>query len=208
MVFERQKYPMQKNKLYLILDMKRDWRFLLSQISLESYSFVQLRDKNASDEQMLLWGRELLQILSSKTSLIINDRVQLAKKLGVGVHLGMEDMRPDEARSILGDDVPIGLTIHNRIDLAQKYEKYIDYIGVGPVFPTITKTDAKSVLGVNILRDIHQESPVPVVAIGGIGSQNCKEVWEAGVEQIAVCSAIMKATQPEKATIALSNNIG
>ena len=180
----------------------------MSQISLESYSFVQLRDKNASDEQMLLWGRELLQILSSKTSLIINDRVQLAKKLGVGVHLGMEDMRPDEARSILGDDVPIGLTIHNRIDLAQKYEKYIDYIGVGPVFPTITKTDAKSVLGVNILRDIHQESPVPVVAIGGIGSQNCKEVWEAGVEQIAVCSAIMKATQPEKATIALSNNIG
>ena len=205
MTFERKKYQFQESRVYLILDMKMKWEFVLSQIPFDRCSFVQLRDKEASDDQMLVWGREILKILPSKNQLIINDRVEIAQKLGLGVHLGMEDMRPDEARSIVGDNVPIGLTIHNRTDLAQKYRDYIDYVGVGPIFPTQTKQDAKMVLGVNSLTLIRQQITIPVVAIGGIDIYNCQEVWKTGVEQIAVCSAVMKSKDPKEAVLRLSN---
>ena len=148
----------------------------------------------------------ILKIIPSKHQLIINDRVEIAQKLGLGVHLGMEDMKPDDARAILGDNVPIGLTIHNQIDLAERYKDCIDYVGVGPIFPTQTKQDAKTVLGVSSLRLIRQKLNIPIVAIGGIDVHNCQEVWNTGVEQIAVCSAVMNAKDPGEAVLRLSNS--
>ncbi len=206
MISKRKISRFQENKVYVILDMNSNWEFVLSQIPFEMCSFVQLRDKSASDQQMLSWARDILKILPSKDKLIINDRVGIAQQLGLGVHLGMEDMKPDAARTIVGDDVPIGLTIHNQIELAQKYKEYIDYVGVGPIFPTQTKHDAKTVLGVSSLRLIRQKMKIPIVAIGGIDVQNCQEVWRTGVEQLAVCSAVMKAKDPRQAVLRLSNS--
>lgn len=197
----------QRGMLYLILDMEQNWKQVLSEIPLELCSFVQLRNKEATDDQMLLWGEEIQQMLPASVRLIINDRVNVARVLGVGVHLGMEDMKPDQARKLLGHQATIGLTIHNLVDLAVQYKDQIDYVGVGPVFPTLTKKDAKTVLGTGQLKIVYENSPVPVVAIGGINLQNCHEVWDTGVEQIAVCSAIMKATNPRQAAFDLQKKI-
>lgn len=186
--------------------MNVNWKNVLSQIPLEICGYIQLRDKEASDQQMLAWGREIQTIIAEKTQLIMNDRVLVARELGVGVHLGMEDMSPMEARALVGMEVPIGLTIHNRVELAQQYLDSIDYVGVGPVFPTLTKADAKAVLGIEQLRIIQRASPVPVVAIGGISQENCAEVWKTGVDQIAICSAIMKANNPKQAALGLQNS--
>jgi thiamine-phosphate pyrophosphorylase len=205
---KKQKSRFGIHKIYLILDMTTKWRLILSKIPFSEIAFVQLRSKEASDQQMFDWGKDLLEILPSDITLIVNDRVDVARRLGVGIHLGMEDMNPKKAREILGESVTIGLTIHDRLDLAEEYVSYINYVGVGPVFPTQTKKDTKAVLGIKKLTEIQIKSPVPVVAIGGINADNCQEVWNTEVGQIAVCSAIMKAENPKVATIALKRRIG
>lgn len=200
---KKQNSRFKMHKIYLILDMTAKWRLILSGLSFSEVAVVQLRNKEASDQQMFDWGKDLLEQLPSGVTLIVNDRVDVARKLGVGLHLGMEDMNPTKAREILGDAVTIGLTIHDRLDLAEKYASYIDYVGVGPVFPTQTKKDTKAVLGIERLAEVQEQSSVPVVAIGGINAGNCQEVWSTGVGQIAVCSAIMTAEDPKVAIIAL-----
>ena len=157
---------------------------------------MQLRDKKCSDKEMVEMGRALLSVLPSTIPLIINDRVAVAKAVGVGVHVGQQDISPVEARRQLGKTAIIGLTIHDRVDLAKQYQSVIDYVGVGPVFPTQTKENPAPLLGVNRLSKIVAAAPVPVVAIGGINSGNAPEVRAQGVAGIAVCSAIMDAPDP------------
>ena len=126
---------------------------------------------------------------------MINDRVGLASRLGVGVHLGQGDLSPRVARDILGPRAVIGWTIHDDIDTAQTALEYIDYVGVGPIYPTTTKTDTKSVLGVERLRTVVEEVGVPVVAIGGINHLNIADVRDAKPWKIAMSSALMQTTQ-------------
>ena len=108
----------------------------------------------------------------------------------------MSDVCPVEARHQLGDDVIIGLTIHDRVELAEQYQHVIDYVGVGPIFTTKTKKDAKNPLGVKALASIVHRCPVSVVAIGGITANSVAEVRATGVSGVAVCSAIMDAHEP------------
>ena len=78
------------------------------------------------------------------TTVLLNDNVQVAREMGIGVHLGQSDMLPREARAILGPDVPIGWTIHDDVSLIGPQEQYIQYVGVGPMFPTTTKQRHKT----------------------------------------------------------------
>ena len=154
-------------------------------------TIVQLRDKEMSDEQLFEVGQRLLHVLPKEVPLIVNDRVHVAAQLGVGVHLGQGDMPVWEARQILGPKVLIGMTIHHDVSLAQKAQQSIDYVGVGPVFATKTKLDTKSVLGLELLKKVCEESPVPVIAIGGIDARNAAEVRRSQPMGLAVCSGIM-----------------
>ena len=154
-------------------------------------TLLQLREKNLTDREMLQEAQELLPHCHRHgVPLIINDRVQVALDAGAdGVHLGQEDMSPREARAILGPDAIIGVSART-VGSAQRAEQEgADYLGVGAVFSTSTKTDAQNI-SPETLRQICQAVHIPVVAIGGIGPDNILELLGCGIQGVAVVSSI------------------
>ena len=191
-----------KQALYLITRSPfrtEDWSHIEAAIK-GGVTIVQLRDKNATPQDLLEKGAFLKGRLDSYgIPLIINDHVDVAAELGVGVHLGLEDGCPHSARQILGPEACIGLTVHKWLEYGERFSAVIDYIGCGPIFETQTKADAKAPFGVETLKHLCQASKVPVVAIGGIDSHNAPSVWAARPWAIAVSSAIVQATDPMRA---------
>jgi len=183
---------------YLITSPKvKDMLVLVKQAVAAGYRFVQLRDKHAADQDMEDLGRSLLPYLRAhQVELIINDRLSVAQSLGVGLHVGMDDVDPRIARQCLGAAAWIGLTIHDQLGLAEQYQDCVNYVGVGPIFPTQTKKDSKRLLGTKLLQDICRNSSVPVVAVGGIDLSNAHQVVAAGPAGMAVCSAVCLAADP------------
>ena len=154
-------------------------------------TLLQLREKNLTDREMLQEAQELLPLCHRHgVPLIINDRVQVALDTGAdGVHLGQEDMSPREARAILGPDAIIGVSART-VESAQRAEQEgADYLGVGAVFSTSTKTDAQNI-SPETLRQVCQAVHIPVVAIGGIGPDNILELLGCGIQGVAVVSSI------------------
>ena len=129
--------------------------------------------------------------------LIINDRVDVALALGAdGVHLGQDDLEPNEARKLLGANAIIGLSTHNVAQALQAQKAPIDYLAVGPIFQTTTKQDTSPVLGLAGLSEIRQIiSGIPLVAIGGITESNAAEVIQAGADSVAVVSALLSSPE-------------
>ena len=192
--------------LYLVTKPRPNWQQVVGKAVRGGVSIVQLRDKNCTDQEMVEMALALRTMLPPTVPLIINDRLAVAKAVGVGLHVGQQDVSPLEARKQLGNGVLIGLTVHNRVDLANQYSSVIDYVGVGPIFPTHTKPDANPVLGVDCLATIVAETDVSVVAIGGIDSTNVSSVRRQGVAGVAVCSAIMDADDPCAMAVALRSH--
>jgi thiamine-phosphate pyrophosphorylase len=132
--------------------------------------------------------------------LIVNDRVDVALEIGAdGVHIGQHDMDPERARRLLGPDAIIGLSIETIEQARAAVSLDVDYLGVGPIFATATKTDAAPPLGVEALAQIRAISRHRVVAIGGIGLENARQAIDAGADGAAVVSAICAAEDPERA---------
>ena len=189
--------------LYLITKPVLNLEEIVLQAINGGVSMVQLRDKHCSDQELIDLARRMQHLLPSTIPLIINDRLNVAKAVGAGIHVGMDDASPEEARAHLGERALIGMTIHDRVDLAIKYRHCIDYVGVGPIFETQTKKDAKKTIGPQRLFDIVEKCPVPVVAIGGINGKNVSVVRKQGTAGIAVCAAIMDSTDPKSMALRL-----
>lgn len=138
--------------------------------------------------------------------MIINDQVSVAKASQAdGVHLGLSDMSPKEARKILGANAIIGGTANTIEDCIKHIENQVDYIGLGPYKYTTTKKQLSPVLGINGYKQIMLEfrqknSELPVVAIGGISENDIEAVMEAGVSGIAV-SGMLTAQEDLEETI-------
>ena len=163
-------------------------------------TMVQLRYKAGTSEVMPA-AREVVEVLRpTGVPVIINDRVDLARALGAqGVHLGQDDASPAEARRTLGDEAIVGLSITEAAQLAAVDPAVVDYLGVGPIFPTGSKPDAAPPLGLEALARIAGSVRLPVAAIGGITEENAAEVIRAGADGLAVISAICAADNPEEA---------
>ncbi len=130
---------------------------------------------------------------------IVNDDVDLAIRIGAdGIHVGQEDESVQDVRE-RAPHMIIGLSIHNEEELESSDLTGIDYIGVGPVFPTVSKSDAKEPIGVEGVLNLHYLSPVPVVAIGGIHRDNVQELLALPIPGISVISEIAKAEDVEEA---------
>jgi thiamine-phosphate pyrophosphorylase len=172
-------------------------------------TIVQLRDKEASDADLVLIGRALkLHLASMRVPLIVNDRPRVALAIGAeGVHLGESDGDPDEARALLGDDALIGRSATVVDPLATAALRSVNYIGLGPIFTTTTKPDAAAPLGVAGIVACRRQSLLPIVAIGGVHFGNLAEVIAAGASGIAVVSAICAAHDPRRAAVALRRGI-
>ena len=130
--------------------------------------------------------------------LIVNNRLDVAVAAGAdGAHVGQSDTPVAEARARLGPDAILGLSITDPAQLAGLDEEAVDYLGVGPVFPTGTKPDAAPPIGLDGLRACRSLTALPIVAIGGIGPGNAADVIRAGADGVAVVSAIAGADEPE-----------
>ncbi|QRN41298.1 MAG: thiamine phosphate synthase [Neisseriaceae bacterium] len=123
---------------------------------------------------------------------LVNDNIDLALSLNAdGVHVGADDMPLKELKKILPEHMILGYSVHNEQDLALALQEKVDYIGVGPIFPTNSKSDAKEPIGIKELTSIKKTAPnIPIVAIGGINANNYQPVLQTGIEGIAFISAI------------------
>ena len=162
---------------------------------------VQLREKNCSTREFIELGWVLKRLLAPlRIPLIVNDRVDVALAVGAdGVHIGQQDMDCACARRLLGPAAVIGLSIETVEQARAAVSLDLDYLGVGPVFPTATKLDAAPALGLSGLAEVRAISARPIVAIGGIALANVRSAMEAGADGIAVVSAICAAADPELA---------
>ena len=133
--------------------------------------------------------------------LIINNDVALAVEIGAdGIHIGQSDMPVAEARALIGPEMILGLTVANDAEMDAVDATLVDYVGCGPVFPTISKDDAPADLGVAKWAELAARCPVPICAIGGLDEERSRAVRATGhCDGIAVVSAICAAEDPEQA---------
>ena len=169
-------------------------------------TLVQLRDKTVDARPMLALGFRLLALLRpAGIGLIVNDRIDVAQALDAdGVHIGQQDMPYPDARRLLGPAKIIGVSIGSEADAREAAGWDVDYVGVGPVYPTATKPDAGAALGPGETARLAGISGHRAVAIGGIDSTNAAAVYAAGLEGIATISAICCAPDPGAAARGLA----
>lgn len=165
---------------------------------------VQLRAPNWKKRQWLETATELKRVLAPfGVPLIINDHADIAVAVDAdGVHVGQDDLPVAETRRLIGPDKILGLSISNAVELAVVPDG-VDYLGIGPVYPTGTKLDAAAATGVPLFGELVAATGLPVVAIGGIHAGNCAPLFAAGARGVAVVSAICGQDDPARATAAL-----
>ena len=172
---------------------------VVEQVIRGGVTMVQLREKGQSADEMMQTAREVQAVCRKyNVPFIVNDSIELARKLGAdGVHLGQSDVPEGDVRKMT-EGLILGMSA-NTIESAQRAAaKGADYLGVGAVFGTMTKHDARH-LSPQKLREITGSVDIPVVAIGGINRENILELSGCGMEGAAVVSALFAQENPEQA---------
>ena len=169
---------------------------------------VQLRDPDATDDELVILGREVVAVLhGTDVALLVNDRVHLVDAIGAhGAHVGQSDLQIGQARTLLGPAAYLGLsaqTVEHVAAAREHADGTVDYLGVGPIWGTATKLDAAAPGGLERLHRVTSASPWPCVAIGGINLQRLPQVRRAGAAGAAVVSAICGQPDVAAATRAL-----
>lgn len=169
-------------------------------------TMVQLRDKNATTAERVAMARALKQALAgSAVPIVVNDDVTAAREADVdGAHIGQGDISVAEARGFLGPDKMLGLSCETARAVAVADPGLIDYLGLGPVFATATKSDHKTPIGFAGLAQMIKVSALPAVAIGGLKAEHAAEIRASGADGMAVVSAICGTADPESAARAFS----
>ncbi len=178
-------------------------------------NWVQLRMKDESKEDIERVAIEALSFcMDNDAAFIMNDHVDIAAKIGAdGVHLGKNDMSPDEARNILGPQAIIGGTANTFEDIERLAAMGVDYIGLGPFRFTETKKNLSPTLGTEGYQSILNRCKeaginLPVIAIGGLLPADLPELFKTGIHGVAISSYITKSEQPGATTLDLLTDIG
>ncbi len=158
---------------------------------------IQLRMKRTASSEALAAARRISSLCRAAGAIcLVDDRVDLALMASAhGVHLGEDDLPPRRARLLLGLEKIIGVTVRNLEQAGAARDAGADYVGVGPVFPTATKRVDAPVLGIDAFAKIARQSPLPAVAISGIGLSNIGLVARAGAYGAAVVSDLLNAAE-------------
>ena len=169
---------------------------------------VQLRAPQWKKKQWLTTAREIKAALSPLgVPLIVNDQIDVALAVDAdGVHVGQDDLPADEVRCLIGPDKLIGVSVSDFSELAA-VPAGVDYLGIGPIFPTGTKSDAGAAIGIAGFGELAAAAALPAVAIGGVKAQHCADLFAAGAKGVAVVSAICGQPDPAQATAALADVI-
>jgi thiamine-phosphate pyrophosphorylase len=193
----------ERSRLYLIIDAEPAERVLPAALA-GGVDVVQLRDKEASDDELVAAGRRFRELCDEHGALfLVNDRPDLALACGAdGVHVGQDDRPVEEVRRELGNELLIGLSTHSPQQVYAARTKPCDYIGVGPVHETPTKPGRPAV-GLELVAFAAAHAGKPFFAIGGIDESNVADVAGVGGSRVAVVRAIRDARDPEAVARAL-----
>jgi len=164
-------------------------------------TWVQLRSKSLSTRAFYAWAEEAVAAgEAAGVRVLVNDRIDVALASGAaGAHMGQEDLAPDDARRLLGRSGILGLSTHTLAEFEAAQEAPVDYVAVGPVFKTRTKPTDRDALGLSGVSARRARARKPLVAIGGITSENARTVLEAGADGVAVISALLESKDLESA---------
>lgn len=167
-------------------------------------TFIQLREKELDEENFLKEAIEIKELCRRyHVPFVINDNVKIVHKMDAdGVHVGQSDMEAGDVRALLGDEKILGVSAQTVEQAILAEQRGADYLGVGAVFPTGSKADAKDV-SLETLKNICKAVDIPVIAIGGIGKENVSQLRGSGICGIAVISAIFGAKDIRNAAVEL-----
>src|SRR5450631_245708 len=185
-------------RLYAILngDLSPDCKVLVAtaqELAAGGVTLLQYRNKSGNARQMLEHGRELKSLLGDSVQLIMNDRADLCLAAGFdGVHVGQDDLSPESVRRIIGPNRMLGISTHNPEQVKEAFKTSADYIAIGPVFATSSKSNPDPVIGLEGVRRARELTRKPLVAIGGIVRGNCRSVIDAGADALAVISDLLR----------------
>ena len=199
--------------LYLVTDRPlsggRDIVWIVREAAVGGVTMVQLREKDCSTKEFIALAKELKSTLQPLgIPLIINDRVDVALAVDAdGVHIGQSDMPYETARTLLGKDKIIGLSVETMDEVIAANALGVDYIGISPVYATPTKTNTLAPFGLEGIEEVMRLSRHRCVAIGGMNCRTIDKIIRQGIEGVAVVSAIMAAKSPRKASEELAEII-
>jgi thiamine-phosphate pyrophosphorylase len=164
---------------------------------------LQIRAKQSASRAFLLMSEQVVaRSHAHRAVVIVNDRADIAKLAGAdGVHVGQDDLDPSHVRRILGGAAYVGMSTHSAEQARQAAREPIDYIAVGPVFRTGSKTTGYNPVGVAFVREVRtmltdQGCDLPLVAIGGITLERAPEVISAGAASVAIISDLLTGGDP------------
>lgn len=188
---------LKKSHLYVIIDKKisgkRSIFNIANKIKTRGADIIQLRDKESKKETIIRDALGLRRLLLNTQNLfIINDYVDVAKIVDSdGLHLGQYDISIKIAKRILGKDKIIGVSCHNLKQAIQAQNRGADYISIGPIYPSLTKPEYKSI-GLDLIKRLKGKIKIPFFVIGGINQDNINEILLFGAKRIALCRAILQ----------------
>lgn len=122
---------------------------------------------------------------------MIDDRADIARLVGAGVHVGQDDLAPSDARQVLGPEGLLGFSTHNEAQLEAGHAEPVDYLAIGPVFDTESKANPGPVIGLQRLRALRRLTSKPLVAIGGITRATAPALLQAGIDSLAVIGDLL-----------------
>lgn len=189
--------PLKLPKIYPLTDVsvtKLSHLEQVRQLIAGGATLIQLRDKYAAPKDFYIAAKEVIEYARPQgVKIIINDRVDIALAVKAdGVHLGQDDLPPEKARAILGEQAIIGFSTHGVQQAIEASKFPLDYIAIGPIFTTISKENPDAVVGLENLQRVRAAvGDFPLVAIGGINFENASSVLRNGADSLAVIGAVM-----------------
>lgn len=198
--------------LYLCTNSEMNNNYLLEDCVEQSIkggvSIVQVREKNKSYNEFLKIATSIKKITDTyKIPLIINDNIEIAKEINAdGIHIGQNDISCSQARKLIGAEKIIGVTVANIEEATKAIKDGADYLSVGAIFKSTTKSDA-TVVGIDELKKICQISTIPVVVIGGINKDTIPLLKDIKIDGYAMIRPILSTDDITKSTEKLRNLI-
>jgi thiamine-phosphate pyrophosphorylase len=188
-------------RLYVILDatlLDNSLHDCARDLAAAGVRWLQYRDKSAAARDLLETSRKLVSSLSPcGTSLIVNDRPDIAALTrAAGVHVGQEDLDAEQTRGVVGREMWVGVSTHTLEQFRRAAATSADYIAVGPIFATTSKTNPDPVVGLELIRQARLLTDKPIVAIGGITLERAASVIAAGADSVAVIRDVLCAAKP------------
>ncbi|GGG03703.1 thiamine phosphate synthase [Paenibacillus abyssi] len=202
-------------KVYLVMgspNCTKNPVFVLEEAIKGGITLFQFREKgegSLADRSKYALGKELMQLCRQhRIPFIVNDDVDLAVALDAdGVHIGQEDEPVEAVRCKIGNKM-LGVSAHTYEEALSAAQQGADYLGLGPIYPTQTKSDAKSVQGLSLIQELRGRGlMIPIVGIGGITAENAGAVMKAGADGVAVVTAISQSERIEESTKLLRDSV-